>query len=862
MYRQVVVHPEDAHFQRILWRQNEGEPVKEYNLQTVTYGTTCAPFLAIRTLKQLAIDEQGRHPVGAANLLNNFYVDDFMGGSDTIEEALGVKTDLCNLLARGGIDLRKWASNCSEFLQHIPEDSLEMSALSLSEDMAVKTLGLYWNPSGDFFFFRVTLEEQKIATKRVVLSEISRIFDPFGWVSPSIIMAKVLIQDLYIAGVSWDDQLPPSLMQKWLTIRKNLGCLENISIPRWIRTEKEGCRIQFHGFSDASERAYAACIYISIHSKGKCFVSLLASKTKVAPVNRISIPKLELCGAHLLAKLIASVKKGMGLGDVECYAWTDSQVVLAWLSQHPCKWTTFVGNRTSEILELVPKSQWRHVSSKLNPADCASRGLQPNLLPSFDLWWQGPAFLRDMEAIQNKFIFKNTETDLEKRNITLSLATTEAPPENEILLRFSSLTRLKRIMAWCRRFIHNAKLKGEDEGKREFGPLSTNELEAELCFWIRETQNAAFSMELNRLKLSKPIRIDSNLKSLDPFIGNDDLLRVGGRIQKGQFGFQQKHPPILPKESHLTTLILAFYHHKYLHGGPHLMLGVIRQNYWILHLKGKVSKYIRGCVKCQRYAARPLEQQMGNLPKVRLEMCKPFTNTGVDYAGPLTIQTYKGRGAKHQKCYVALFICLSTRAIHLELVSDLTSDAAIAALKRFLSMRGSVKRILSDNGSNFIGASRELKAIYKLFNSNENIHKYVAEEEISCEFIPPHAPHFGGGPTMTLPEQNLCDAKINTLSRWQYTQRLQQEFWRRWQREYLHQLQQRTKWTLKKRNMELNDLVLVLDNNLPPSKWLMGRVINLFPGADGLIRVVEIRTKSGVMRRDITKLALLLPNDD
>ncbi|XP_055910545.1 uncharacterized protein LOC129944908 [Eupeodes corollae] len=849
-----------------------------------------------------------------------------MGGSDTIEEALGVKTDLCNLLARGGFDLRKWASNCSEFLQHIPEDSLEMSALSLSEDMAVKTLGLYWNPSGDFFFFRVTLEEQKIATKRVVLSEISRIFDPFGWVSPSIIMAKVLIQDLWIAGVSWDDQLPPSLMQKWLTIRKNLGCLENISIPRWIRTEKEGCRIQFHGFSDASERAYAACIYISIHSKGKCFVSLLASKTKVAPVNRISIPKLELCGAHLLAKLIASVKKGMGLGDVECYAWTDSQVVLAWLSQHPCKWTTFVGNRTSEILELVPKSQWRHVSSKLNPADCASRGLQPNLLPSFDLWWQGPAFLRDMEAIQNKFILKNPETDLEKRNITLSLATTEAPPENEILLRFSSLTRLKRIMAWCRRFIHNAKLKGEDEGKREFGPLSTNELEAELCFWIRETQNAAFSMELNRLKLSKPIRRDSNLKSLDPFIGNDGLLRVGGRIQKGQFGFQQKHPPILPKESHLTTLILAFYHHKYLHGGPHLMLGVIRQNYWILHLKGKVSKYIRGCVKCQRYAARPLEQQMGNLPKVRLEMCKPFTNTGVDYAGPLTIQTYKGRGAKHQKCYVALFICLSTRAIHLELVSDLTSDAAIAALKRFLSRRGSVKRILSDNGSNFVGASRELKAIYKLFNSNENIHNYVAEEEISWEFIPPHAPHFGGiweagvkstkfhlrrvmgqtsltfeelstllcqiemclnsrpltafiddkyslepltpnflltgGPTMTLPEQNLCDAKINTLSRWQYTQRLQQEFWRRWQREYLHQLQQRTKWTLKKRNMELNDLVLVLDNNLPPSKWLMGRVINLFPGADGLIRVVEIRTKSGVMRRDITKLALLLPNDD
>ncbi|XP_054283150.1 uncharacterized protein LOC129000220 [Macrosteles quadrilineatus] len=312
---------------------------------------------------------------------------------------------------------------------------------------------------------------------------------------------------------------------------------------------------------------------------------------------------------------------------------------------------------------------------------------------------------------------------------------------------------------------------------------------------------------------------------------------------------------------------------------------------------------------------------MGDLPSSRVAPTRPFSSSAVDYAGPIAVKLHNLRRLQNIKVYICLFICMSTKAVHLEMVTDLTSDAFIAALKRFISRRGMVSNIYSDNGKNFVGASRQLQESFQQIALQSPTQRFLEDQHITFHFIPPHAPHFGGiweravqsvknhlrrvigdtlltyeefntllcqveailnsrpltplssepgelealtpghflsgGPLVCLPEADISEIPSNRLKRWQQVKSFTQRIWKRWHKEYLFTLQQRSKWVKFQKNLEVNDLVLIHEDNLPPLQWRLGRIIKVFPGNDNIVRVAEVVTKSGRFTRPVTKLSPL-----
>lgn len=329
--------------------------------------------------------------------MKNLYVDDFLSGADTQEEAVKLKEDIIKITSSAGFNLRKWASNDPQLVVTNSDRNQEEVPLQLSaEANPVKALGILWLPRMDTFAFKVNLDTSKPNTKRQLLSDAARLFDPLGWIAPVTVRIKILFQALWLHDVQWDDPLPATLNEEWTKIKEDMYRIEDIKLPRWI--SNYGGKIELHGFADASEAAYAAVVYSrTTDNEGKIHTSLVVAKTKVAPIQQVSLPRLELNAAVLLTAVLQRIMESLDHLDVTCFAWTDSTIVLEWLSSHPRKWKTYVANRTSMVLDFLPRSSWNHVPSSENPADCASRGLLPGELPNHPLWWTGPPWLRQEE---------------------------------------------------------------------------------------------------------------------------------------------------------------------------------------------------------------------------------------------------------------------------------------------------------------------------------------------------------------------------------------------------------------------------------------------------------------------------------
>ncbi|XP_045449986.1 uncharacterized protein LOC123658673 [Melitaea cinxia] len=403
MFRNILLRESDRDFQRILWRRSPEEPLRDYRLRTVTFGVNCSPYLALRTIRQLACDEGERLKLAAAVLLNNVFVDDVITGADSEAQALLLQQELIAICATAGFELRKWHSNSQAVLAAVQPSEFHgerCESVLFSEmegDKGVNVLGLQWNPRADSFSFKVHVTSREY-TKRAILSEIAKIYDPLGLLSPITLFAKHLIQLMWLANIGWDEPPPIDILNSWTYFTKERPLLASISFPRYIFNTDDLESIQIHGFSDASQVGYAACVYIRhVGKSGDCETHLIMAKTRVAPLRVcLTIPRLELMAALLLSKLIEKVNHVYGdkIRSGHIVAWSDSSVVLAWLRSSPHEWKTFVSNRVSEILTRVPASCWRHVPSADNPADAASRGLLPAALVKSDLWYHGPVWLQ------------------------------------------------------------------------------------------------------------------------------------------------------------------------------------------------------------------------------------------------------------------------------------------------------------------------------------------------------------------------------------------------------------------------------------------------------------------------------------
>ncbi|XP_011685487.1 PREDICTED: uncharacterized protein LOC105448539 [Wasmannia auropunctata] len=278
------------------------------------------------------------------------------------------------------------------------------------------------------------------------------------------------------------------------------------------------------------------------------------------------------------------------------------------------------------------------------------------------------------------------------------------------------------------------------------GELCIKELDEAEIRVMKIIQASCFACELNELTKKQAIK-KSNIAALNPFIDSNGLIRVGGRLKNSELTFSRKHPILIPNRHFLTDLIIRETHERYHHTGIQTTLYNIRQKFWILDGRNQVRKIVRSCMRCFRFSADTVKYKMGDLPKVRVRDALPFANTGIDFCGPFFIKKKKYRNRNRIKVYVCVFVCMAIKAVHLEVVSDLTTEGFIAALRRFTSRRGIPTHIYSDNGTNFIGANNQLRALYVLLNSDEHktqINQFAIKHRITWHFIPPIAPHFGG----------------------------------------------------------------------------------------------------------------------
>lgn len=756
MYRQILISEENRSLQTILWRSQPSDKLKEYCLNTITYGTTPASYLATACLEKLAQEYEEKAPFAAQAIKSDLYMDDLLTGANTIEDAINLRENVINIMSSAGFILRKWISNDPALLTNMSNNKDDPMFILNIDGTAVKTLGLYWDPRTDVYQYKISNRNNSndpAMSKRKVLSTIATIYDPLGLIGPVIVTAKIIMQRLWQHKLEWDDLLPTQLNEEWSNYLKELTDIENIKIPRRIIGVDKNNEIEMHGFADASICAYGACIYLkATDGYGNCTTRLVAAKSRVAPLKVVSLARLELCAAVLLIQLVEKVIPSLKIKIKHKYYWTDSTIVLAWLNSQSSRWKTFVSHRVGEIHNYSSADQWNHVKSQDNPADIISRGCSPNQLKNNILWWEGPAW---MKKEKSEWI-KNTlnggdlrkEDDLEERkNLIITLVQTE---ETNLTKKYSSLTKLLRITAYVLRWKHRVVTKKDKDTAIQnitYEPnagaiISVNELEYAQTKIHKIVQSEYFADEIKCLKNGKSVSNKSKLHLLNPFFDQDEIIRVGGRLNNAEsMQRDKKNPIVLPANTHFTKLVFSHEHIKLLHAGPQALLASVREKYWPLGGRNVAKNTVHKCIACFRTKPSTYQPILDNLPAPRIEVANhAFLTCGVDFAGPILIKSSLRRNAPTLKCYICVFVCFFSKAVHIELVGDLTTNAFLAALRRFWSRRGIGNIIYSDNGTNFVGANRQLKELRDLFTSEVHKKKYIPVRRRSRGRMEVHSP--------------------------------------------------------------------------------------------------------------------------
>ncbi|GFS65785.1 integrase catalytic domain-containing protein [Trichonephila clavipes] len=549
-------------------------------------------------------------------------------------------------------------------------------------------------------------------SKTDVLSEIARLYDPLGLIVPIVTKAKIFIQELRKIKLDWSEQLPPDAMEEWMNFYQKLSKVNNLKIPRCILLPAT-IQIEIHGFSDASERAYAVVVYIKyFNESGKSQTRLLCSTSRVAPLKTLTVPRLELSAALLLSRLVKKVVPILQLPIHKIWMWTDSTIALAWIKTEPHKLKPFVSYRVAEFQALSKDYHWKHVSSKNNPADLISRGCNVDELLKNKMWFSGP-YLQTDEYEDNQLFPGPSYRDELKCAVTLSMT----------------------------EFNKNIKAK-ESCNKEKY--LTADGIKRSTEFLAKIAQLSEFKAEIDALKKGKGVSKTYKLKALDPFLDENSLLRVGGRFSNADLPFEAQHQIIIPSKHKFTKLLFEHMHKKIFQIGAQGLVHQIRMQFWPINGKGFARKTVHDCIECFSQKPTGVDQLMGNLPSERVTPSAPFLNSGVDFCGPFQIKFKNQRKKIFSKVYVTIFVCLATKAIHLEAVTDLATEAFIAAIKRLCARRGRISTLMSDNATNFKGAAAELNRFIKLIcNKNETLANYFASEAIQWKFIPPRSPNFG-----------------------------------------------------------------------------------------------------------------------
>ena len=912
-FHQIALAPEDRDAHRFLWRQ--AERLRVMRFERVTMGVACSPFLMNATIRHHV--SQFSDSRVKTELQECLYADDWLSGADSEEEAASLLQEACSVMAAAGMELTKCTSNSSLLLDSVGQGVS-------CEGERVKVLGVTWCQDDDTLSFTGDhLPAGVVPTKRVVLSLLARVYDPLGLLTPFTVLVRCLFQELWELGLGWDEELPEAaaeLFSRWLD-----GCqlLREVKVARCF-TALSACDwssltgVELHVFADASPKAYGSCAYLRFRQPDGTFcVSFVMSKGRVAPLKqRQTLPRLELMACLTGAELVKLVCEALHLPvDVPCACWTDSMIALGWLRGRPERWDVFVRNRVSRIQELTSPDRWRHCRSEENPADLLTRGVLAEQLLTSPMWFGGPAWLYETETPPV------TEDDVTDDDVTamspdfslpeavhgeadvgtLAAAVAEAEPECDLfqVQRYGTFDKATRVAAWVLRFVHNVSDRAQ---RRSTGELTTEELTDARIQLYRSAQAESFPAEIQLLRQGKPVPASSPIHRLTPFLGDDGLLRVRGRLHLSDLCFEEKHPVILPR-GHLAELLVREQHHILKHGGVSTLMTAVRSSLWIVGLRVIARRVVRACVSCRRHDSQPCCEPAPPLPRDRVTKARVFEVCALDFAGPLfSVDCPK------QKLYICLFTCSVVRAVHLELTESMDVDEFLLAFQRFAARRGVPSIVYCDNFRTFKCAERllqkqygqlaptfkysaplapwwggqfermvrtvksalrkslgqrcltkgELRTILTEIEACVNSRPLTTVSDAPEDPLPLTPAHFLTGHSVGFQvraaEEPTAPTAESLRARAKVRDRRLTRFWSVWSQDYLRSLPLAVRRFKTRGKLVEGSVVLLRDENRPRLRWEMGVVTRLFPGRDGVPRSAEVRVGRGVKTRAVQRL--------
>lgn len=739
MFLRIKIKPEDQESQRFLWRSKPCDEVKTYRMTSMLFGAKCSPASAQYVRNAVASEYINTHPVAAAAIKDKFYMDDYLNAVDSREEAARTAQQVQQILAAGGFQLTNWASNVPSVIKEVRGVEGEGRAVvKIGAGEEERILGVHWDPEKDTFVYALQTTAElgdPWPTKRALLSTAMKIFDPLGFIACVTIRTKALLQDVWRSNIAWDEKLTQEhafRWKTWLELAAGVRC----EIPRKCRSSRNSVA-EVHLFGDASETACCVVAYLREEGQdGRINLTFLGSKCKVAPLKPLSIPRLELQAALMAARFNAEIRKNMKSNLGLTTFWTDSTTVLSWIQSDPRSYSTFVANRLGEIDELTQAKDWRWVPTKQNPADVGTRDVElPDLSPE-GLWFGGPAFLRRPPAEWPTCKAPIPKMGPEAKTVVALREDHDSTLPD--ISRFSSWERLIRTTAWVRRFIEVCCKRAKGQAK-----LTVAELRRAEELWLQRSQKIAFSAEIDELRHNRSLKNkNGRLAAWSPTLLSNGTLVSDTRLTNlSEVPGYHVRPPILDSRGQYGELIINHIHASTGHQGVEKTIAEVRRDFAAIGLRSAVRSIIHRCQPCRLASSKAKPPMMGSLPEGRLaHHQRAFTHCGVDFFGPMEVVI----GRRREKRYGALFTCLTTRAVHLELAHQLSSDSFILALRRMSARRGYPSIMYSDNGTNFHGANKEMGEAVKKMKSDPEFQEKLSTWRIEWRFLPPASPYMGG----------------------------------------------------------------------------------------------------------------------
>ena len=915
MYYQVRVKVSDRDALRFLWIDSSGKVV-EYRMNAHIFGGVWCACIATYAMRKTLEDQKVEDEFVVDVVNRSFYVDDCLRSVSSVEEAKKVVVDVKQVLQEGGFNLTKFVTNDEEVLATIKEEDRAKEIKELGEDVVSKALGISWEVKQDVFKIKIDVKQEEVVTRKIMLKVIASRYDPLGLVSPCVVTGRMLFQEATRLKIGWEEAVPDHIAMRWKKWIEELDELKNVSFPRCMK--KEGVRYEVHNFSDASEKGYGCCSYLkSILADGSIHVSLMMSKARVSPMKHVTIPRLELQAALVAAQMNEVVKEELDIPISKTYFWVDSQIVLAYIKNKKKRLKTYVANRVSKIHSISKVDEWKFVPGRINTADYVSRGMSPKEMMS-SRWETGPEFLweEEMDEVIEECEIPAGDEEV-KKEVVVNVVRVEEHPISRIVKYYSSWRKVKRVVAWMLKIKKRLMIKKKEVGMNKVTVDDMKQAEEEI---IKYVQSQTYTDEIKELKKNEVVKKSSHVSSLMPMMNEKGIVCVGGRLRnmKGDDQWRQPsmHPMLLPPDHDVTKLIVKEYH-EIAHQGTEWTLSLVRYKFWITKPRSVIKKVRKDCRVCRRLFNRPVNQKMADLPEARTQVTKPFAHVGIDCFGPFYVQ----QGRAQVKRWGCVYTCLNMRAVHIEKLDSLDTDSFINAFRRFMARRDTPNKVWSDNGTNFVGGCPELiKCMQELdedkiarfglerdvewnFNPPHASHMGGVWERqirsirrILIVLLSKHADKLSSevletffceveaiinSRPLTKMSEDVTDA--GTLSpcqllmlneamgdfpgefhsgdkyrkRWKFIQYLANQFWKRWLREYLPELQRRSKWLKEEENIKVGDVVLVCEEATPRFLWPLGLVVEVKKGRDQLVRSVKVKTKSTELVRPVSKVVRL-----